>query len=353
MKMDESKTSCFPSFSEFSVSVVSDRKLVGAVRFELTTSWTRTTRASQATLRPEQKAQSAAWRRQLQSLFVFSAPKRLSDPRGLAESASGSCRLFPGQGNGKLLGRERKCGLSLLMIGTLLNASGILLGGIIGLTVARQIPMKTQLNLKILLGVVTVIVGLKMTLASLGGGFWQVMKQLAIVVLALTLGRITGRLLRLQRALNRVGRYAGEKFSQANPNQPQRLSEGFITCTILFCVGPIAILGAIQDGLEGRWQTLAIKAVMDGLATMGFVASFGWGPILAVIPVVAYQGTISLAARFLAPFLENHALMESVNATGGMLVFCIALIILEIRKIELADYLPSLVFAPLLAWLWK
>jgi uncharacterized membrane protein YqgA involved in biofilm formation len=92
---------------------------------------------------------------------------------------------------------------------------------------------------------------------------------------------------------------------------------------------------------------------MDGLATMAFVTTFGWGVMLSVIPVVAYQGTITLSARFLGSLLEERGLIDSLNATGGMLVFCIALVILELKKIELADYLPSLAFAPLLTWLLK
>ena len=93
-----------------------------------------------------------------------------------------------------------------------------------------------------------------------------------IVILALTLGRITGRLLRLQKGLNRLGQYARERFAQKGSESAQRWSEGFVTCTILFCVGPMAILGALQDGLSGRWQTLGAKAIMDGLATMAFMA---------------------------------------------------------------------------------
>jgi uncharacterized protein len=242
------------------------------------------------------------------------------------------------------------------MIGTILNAAGILLGGILGLMLRRQLTNATQVGLKGALGVLVIFVGLKTTWTSLGGGFWLVLKQLAIVILALTLGRLTGRLLHLQKSLNFLGQYAKERFAKAGTDKSQRWSEGFITCTILFCVGPMAILGAIQDGLSGHWQTLGAKAVMDGLATMAFVGTFGWGAILAVVPVVAYQGTISLAAKSLAPFFQDPAnapLLAALNATGGLLVFCIALIILELKKIELADYLPSLAWAPFLAWLWK
>jgi uncharacterized membrane protein YqgA involved in biofilm formation len=239
------------------------------------------------------------------------------------------------------------------MIGTILNAAGILVGGILGLTLTRQFSPAAQQGIKGLLGVLVVVVGLKATWTSLGPGFGLAAKQMTIVLLAMILGRLTGRLLHLQNGLNRLGQYAKQKFTQAGSEKPQRWSEGFITCTILFCVGPMAILGSIQDGLDGRWQTLGIKAVMDGLATMAFVSTFGWGAIFSVVPVVAYQGTLTLAAKLIAPFVQNHAMLDSINAVGGLLVFCIALIILDLKKVELADYLPSLIYAPLLTWWWK
>jgi len=97
-----------------------------------------------------------------------------------------------------------------------------------------------------------------------------------------------------------------------------------------------------------------VKAVMDGLATMGFVKVFGWGVLIAALPVLAVQGTITLVcAEYLKPFLEAHGLVDSVNAVGGLLVFCVALVILGLKKIELANYLPSLAFAPLLTWVWR
>jgi hypothetical protein len=241
----------------------------------------------------------------------------------------------------------------MIGLGTLLNAAGILMGGLLGLTLRRQFTNATQVALKGALGVLVIFIGLKTTWTSLGGSFGTVAKQVTIVILALTLGRLTGRLFHLQKGLNRLGQYAKKRFAQSNPDKPQRWSEGFITCTILFCVGPMAIIGSIEDGLDGKWQTLGAKALMDGLATMACVGTFGWGAILAVVPVVAYQGSITLAARFVAPWLNDPALMNSLNATGGLLVFCIALLILELKKIELADYLPSLAWAPLITWVWR
>jgi hypothetical protein len=198
-----------------------------------------------------------------------------------------------------------------------------------------------------------VYVGLRATWLGLGGGFWPVAKQVVILLLALTLGRILGRFLRIQRAMNRAGQFAKHTLAQAAPDSPRSFGDGFMTSTVLFCVAPLALVGAIQDGLDNQWQALGIKALMDGLATMSFVRSFGWGPMLSAIPVVSFQGTLTLLARQLAPFLSAHLLLDSVNVVAGMLVFTVSLIILELKKVEVGDYLPSLAVAPLLTWLWR
>lgn len=244
-------------------------------------------------------------------------------------------------------------GRDMIGLGTILNAAGILLGGIAGLTVAKQLSPRRQMLLKALLGMFTVYVGLKMAWDNISGTFGGVMKQVGIVLLSLVLGNIVGKLLRLQKGVSWLGKIAQEKFAQSAEGKPHRIGEGFVTCTLLFCVGPMAILGALEDGLHRRWQMLGIKAVMDGLATMAFVSTFGWGVMLSVIPVVAYQGTITLLANWADPFLRTHDLIHPISATGGLLVSCISLVILEVRKVPLADYMPSLVVAPLLWWWWK
>ena len=239
------------------------------------------------------------------------------------------------------------------MVGTILNAAAILLGGVAGLGARKQIPIAHQSALKIVLGAVTVYTGLSATWEGLHDGLGQTFKQLGIVLLALMLGNLTGKLLHIQKSLNRLGQYAKQKISEATPSNRGLSSEGFVTCSILFCVTPVAVLGSLQDGLGDNFKTLAVKAVMDGLATMAFVGAFGWGAVLSVVPVVACQGTITLLARLAHPWLAKYALLDPVNAIAGLLVFCVALIIFELKKIELADYLPSLLFAPLLTWLWR
>jgi uncharacterized membrane protein YqgA involved in biofilm formation len=111
--------------------------------------------------------------------------------------------------------------------------------------------------------------------------------------------------------------------------------------------------------MSGYHSPLAIKGVMDGLATLGFARLFGWSPLLSIIPVVALQGSITLlSSQWLSPFLEahssgNHELVNALNGVAGLLIFSVALVILELKRIELADYLPSLLVAPCIAWLWR
>jgi uncharacterized protein len=235
--------------------------------------------------------------------------------------------------------------------GTILNALAILAGAIAGLTIRKPFPSSSQAAIKVLLGAFTVYAGLSLTWQGVNGTVIQVIKQLLIVLGALMLGNVTGKLVGIQKAMNRLGRFAKERFAAASGGAGGRFSDGFLTCAILFCAAPLAVLGPTAEALSESWKPLAIKAVMDGLATMAFVTCFGWGVVLSVVPVVAFQGTIWLLVRAAQPHLGD-ALANSVTATAGMLVFCVSLIVLEIKKVELADYLPSLAFAPLLAWLF-
>ena len=234
------------------------------------------------------------------------------------------------------------------MIGPLLNAGGIIVGGIIGLTKKNVLSPAIEAFSKAGLGAFTVFYGLRLTWISLGGSFGHILKQLLIVILALMLGQVCGKLLRLQKFSNRLGQIAREKMTAAKPGEPIAAAEGFKACTILFCAAPLGILGAVEDGLSNYYYPLAVKGVIDGLATMSFISLFGWSPLMAALPVMAMQGTITLLSAQLPGNLLTPNLIQSINATGGLLVFCVGLIVLELKKIGLADYLPALVFAPLI-----
>jgi len=238
--------------------------------------------------------------------------------------------------------------------GTYLNVAGILAGGVLGWVWKKPLPLASQVFFKSALGAFTVFYGLRLTWLSVNGTWSHGLKQIAIALLALVLGRLAGRLLRLQKTSNRLGQFARSRMAAAGPDAPRRFTDGFAVCAVLFCAAPLGILGAIHDGLAEYYFPLAVKAVMDALATMSFVGMFGPGVLLSAVPVLVFQGTLTLVcARFAQPFLLAHGLVDSVNATGGLLLVCVSLLIFEIRKVEVTDYLPSLAIAPLLTWLLR
>lgn len=245
------------------------------------------------------------------------------------------------------------------MIGTIVNAGCVVLGGGLGLSKKTPLSAANQNFLKVALGVFTVFFGLRLTWLSLNGPALHVLRQLLLVMLALALGKGGGRLLRLQKASNRLGQFASRTIQAARPDDSARFTRGFLACSALFCAAPLGILGAICGGLPVHGEQdeflypLVVKGVMDALAAMGFASVFGSGVILSAVPVLVFQGTITLlCARFLEPALAPDA-VDLINATCGLLIFCVALIIFELRRIEVTDYLPSLVVAPLLAWCFR
>jgi len=249
-------------------------------------------------------------------------------------------------------------------LGTILNVVCILLGGFAGLFIFRNISVRTQQNLKFAIALVSLTIGFKMIWDGLAGSYpdqqsrsWLMRGILFLVMmLSLSSGKWLGSKIGIQRRLNLMGAWARKKFTSAalKENEKHPPSEGFVTCTLLFCIGPMSLLGSIQDGLAGDIQILAIKSVMDGISTMTFATTFGWSVLFAAMPVLVYQGTLTLMASAVMQWLEvlpeTGLLIDSMTATGGFIVLCIPLLLLEIRRIQLADYLPALVIAPAAVW---
>jgi uncharacterized protein len=241
-----------------------------------------------------------------------------------------------------------------IVIGALLNALGILLGAIFGLARREPIPVRTQWFFRNALGAFTVFFGLRLIYESVGGTFLSCLKQIFLAALAVVLGYWLGKLLGLQKISNHLGQIAGNSIAAAQKNPTQKSADGFNACVILFCAAPLGILGAITDGLSGYFYFLAVKAVMDALAMMSFVKIFRWPSALTTIPVFIFLSAIALASQFYAkPFLDSHGLTNSINAAAGLIACIVTVVIFEVRKVELANYLPALAIAPLLAWLMK
>jgi Uncharacterized membrane protein, possible Na+ channel or pump len=242
------------------------------------------------------------------------------------------------------------------MIGTLLNVAGILIGGTVGIFRRSPLPLINESFLKVALGAFTVYYGLRLSWLSLNGSFPHILKQILIAILALMLGKLSGRLFGLQKFSNSLGRAARERIASITSQSRRDPGVGFKTCAVLFCATPLAILGSMQDGLSGYYYPLAVKGVIEGFGALGFASIMGWGTLLAALPVLVFQGSITLICeRWLAPFISSRHLqylLDETNVVGGLLVFCVGLIIFELKKLEVADYLPSLIYAPLLAWIW-
>jgi hypothetical protein len=236
------------------------------------------------------------------------------------------------------------------VIGALLNAFGILLGALLGLVVRRPLSARAEYRIKSLLGAFIAFGGLQLVWQNVSGAFLPVVKQLFIAGLAVVLGSLLGKILGLQKISNRLGRQAAALLA-AGELPSARPVAGFLAATILFCAAPLGILGAVTDGLGGYFLPLALKAVMDGLATLSFVKQFRWPVALAAVPVFLFLNGLALIAQaFALPWLTGHHLLPAVNAAAGLVICATALVVLEVRRVELANYLPALVVAPLLTW---
>jgi hypothetical protein len=236
-------------------------------------------------------------------------------------------------------------------IGAFLNAIGILLGAIFGLALRQPLSARAQDFFRRALGAATIFFGLQLVWLNVNGTFLSCARQIFVALLALALGNLAGKILALQKISNHFGRFAGNLITAAQKNPSGKSADGFNACAILFCAAPLGILGAVTDGLSGCFYFLAVKAVMDGLAMTSFVKMFGWFSALSAFPVFVFLGAITFAVQFYAkPFLDSHNLIYSINTAAGFIACAVALVILEVRKVELANYLPSLAIAPALAY---
>jgi uncharacterized membrane protein YqgA involved in biofilm formation len=236
------------------------------------------------------------------------------------------------------------------MTGAFLNALGILLGALFGLAPRAPLAARTQDFFRRALGAAVVFFGLRLVWLHVNGTFSSCAKQIFLALLAVVLGNLTGKILRLQKISNRLGRFAGNLISSAQKNPPGKPGDGFLVGSILFCAAPLGLLGAVTDGLAGDFYLLAVKAVMDALAMAGFVKMFRWPAAFAAFPVYLFLGAVTFGCQFYAkPLLAAPGLLDSVNVTAGFIACAVALVIFEARKVALADYLPALALAPLLA----
>jgi uncharacterized membrane protein YqgA involved in biofilm formation len=227
------------------------------------------------------------------------------------------------------------------MIGTFINVAAILIGGSLGLLFGSRLPERLKSTVIAGMGLFTAVTGIKMFMDTQNSLF---------VLGSLVIGALLGEWWRIEDGLQRLGELLEMRFGRSESGSG-RFVRGFMTASLLFCIGPIAILGSIQAGLKGDISLLVIKSVLDGFAAMAFASTLGVGVLFSAAMILIYQGSITLLAAQLNAIVSKSMIAE-LTATGGVLLLGIAFSsLLEIKKIRVGNFLPALVLAPLFVWI--
>jgi len=228
------------------------------------------------------------------------------------------------------------------MTGTFINVAAILIGGIIGLFFGARIPERFKYTVIAGMGLFTAAMGLQM--------FFKSNNQL-IVLGALLIGAMLGEWLGVENGLQAIGKTLEKRFSQdTTMGAGSRFVHGFMVSSLLYCIGPIAILGSIQEGLTGDYNLLTVKSILDGFASIAFASTLGIGVLFSSGIVLIYQGGISLLAHQLNAIITDPMIAE-MTATGGVILIGVAFSnLLETKKIRVGNFLPALAVAPFIVW---
>jgi uncharacterized membrane protein YqgA involved in biofilm formation len=235
--------------------------------------------------------------------------------------------------------------------GTAVNVATVLVGSAIGALAGNRLPARTRDLVTDALGLVTLLIAGLSAVAVTDPAFAAevgVHAPLLIVLGSLVLGGIIGSMLRLEQRVEALGGTLQRRLSRSTDSaERHRFIEGFVTASLVFCTGPLTILGSLSDGLGHGADQLYLKATLDGFAAIAFAASFGWGVSAAALTVLVVQGSITILGLLLGDVLSDAGL-AAVTASGGLMLVGVALRLLRIREIAVADLLPGLVVAPLL-----
>ncbi len=222
-------------------------------------------------------------------------------------------------------------------MGTLLNIVTVLIGGGLGVVFGERLPERVRQTVMNGLGLFTLALGLQMTLKS---------ENMLIVLGSVLLGGMVGEWWRIDDRLNQLGAWLEAKSGSRGESGSNRFIKGFVTASLVFCVGPMTILGSIQDGLTGKFELLALKSVLDGFAALAFASSLGVGVLFSALTIGVFQGTLTLLAAQAQTVLTPPVIAE-MTATGGVLIMGIGFSsLLELKPIRVGNFLPALLAAP-------
>jgi len=224
------------------------------------------------------------------------------------------------------------------MLGTLINAGTVILGSIIGLILHQRLPEKITKIVVQGIGLFTLFLGFTMAAKT---------NHYLIMIFSIVIGSIIGQLLSIDSALDRFSNYLKQKVRSDN----DKFTEGLITAFLLFCMGSMTILGAFEEGLGSKPNLLLSKSMLDGFSSIALSAGLGIGVIFSVIPLLIYQGGLTLFAGWLGEFF-NEIVINEMSAVGGLILIGLGINILEIKKIKVVNMLPGLVIAVILAYIF-
>ncbi|MBP1924546.1 putative membrane protein YqgA involved in biofilm formation [Sedimentibacter acidaminivorans] len=219
------------------------------------------------------------------------------------------------------------------MLGTIVNSLAIVVGGLTGFFFKNIIPARLSDSMLKASAMAVLLVGIKLSLVG---------ENLTLLIVSLILGTLIGELVNIEGKLDKLGKFVESKFK----NKDSNITQGFVSCTLIYCVGSMAIVGSIQSGLTGNHEILFSKAVLDGIISITMAVTMGIGVVLSSVSVFIYQGSITMLAQFLQSVLSDVVVSE-MTAIGGVLIMAIALNFLEIKRIKVGNMIPA-VFIPII-----
>ncbi|MDP4173792.1 MAG: DUF554 domain-containing protein [Bacteroidota bacterium] len=224
------------------------------------------------------------------------------------------------------------------MFGTTVNALAIASGSILGLIFKNSVLKKYNSTVMHALGLAVMLIGLKSAFKT---------ENILLLISSLAIGSVIGELLRIEDRLENMGKFIETKFSRNS----QGVAEGFVTASLVYCVGSMAVIGSLESGLTGNHQTLFAKSVIDGISSVIFASSLGIGVIFSSVSVFLYQGFITISSSSIKDYLTPSVVTE-MSAIGGLLIAAIGLKMLEIKSLKIGNMLPSIII-PLVYYIFK
>ena len=238
------------------------------------------------------------------------------------------------------------------MRGTLINVVTVAIGTGLGVLLGGRLSERVRATVLDTLGLFTVVLGIANAQETFGTELQAVLGRAAVLVIigSLLVGAVVGELLDIEGRLERAGHWLQERAARTE-GDAARFVEGFVVASLVFCVGPLTILGAIQDGLRGDYELLSIKSLLDGFAALAFASALGIGVGFSIITILVFQGAIALSAGLVAGVL-TEPMIAAMSAVGGVLILGIGLRLLDLKLVRVANVLPALVFGPIAVALW-